>query len=222
VRRPLVLAVVAFSSLIGVIVLAVSLARPVLQGGGRAGGGPSLGDPSRSGPILDKPTPGPSHPSRPGTPSTPPRLPASLAEVVGTFPRGLSALKARLGRHAQLTMVNVNQVSVLFSYRRGRSDRAGVLQWRPERLALEPADPRFAGPFSATQPAFPIGVVRPRVPASLVGRLRRRAPRGEVVAVQLFRLPVSRDLTWQAIVRAGGRYLTYRAASDGSRLRELR
>lgn len=220
-RSGVILAVISFSVLVGVNALVVSLARPVLERGREAGSGPTLADPARTTPILDEPAAPPS-PRRPGVPQTPHRLPGSLAEVVGTFPRGLSALKTRLGARAQVTMITVNQVSVLFSYRQGRTNRAGVLRWRPERLALEPADPSFAGTLSAAQQAFPIGAVRSHIPAALVRRLRGRVPRGEIAAVQLFRLPVSRQLTWQVIVKAGGRYLTYRAAPDGTRLRGLR
>jgi hypothetical protein len=117
----------------------------------------------------------------------------------------------------------VNQISVVFAHRLGRSDRAGVLRWRPELRRLETASPLFAGPGSAAEEAFPIASVRAGAPQRLVARLRRIAPRGHVVHVlRLFRLPVSRRLIWQASVEARGRQLTYRAAPDGSGLALLR
>ena len=224
-RVLLVVAVVA-----GLVIAAVGAAAPLLRAPPPvADDGPRLGSTSRvsTGPASPDPTPARTlgAPSPPATPAraVPAPVPISAVEVIRTFPRALAAVRGRLGRGAQLTDVNVNQISVLFAHRLGRSDRAAVLRWRPERRLLETADPRFAGPGSAAEEAFPIGAVRPRAPARLMGRVRRLAPRGHVVhTVHLFRLPVSRELIWQVSIEAGGRYLTYRARPDGSRLRELR
>jgi hypothetical protein len=205
---------------LGAIALVVYVVKPALEGGtdepgfgpSRTGAGPTA-PPDQS--TSEEPAPAPPKQPRP--------QPTNAAEVIVTFPQALAAVRGRLGPHAQLTSVNVNEISVLFSYRLGRTDRAAVLRWRPETETLETADRAFAGTQPASEQAFPIGAVSAVVPAILIARLRRIAPADHVVhTVHLFRLPVSNGLIWQLTVESGGRYLTYRARPDGGGLRELR
>jgi hypothetical protein len=209
---------------IGLIVLVIAVVAPALRPAPQGQDPGTLGSPSRvsTGPAPPDPIPH-RQPPVPERPAVPPPLPTGAADVIRTFPQALRAVRARLGRSAQLTDLNVNEISVLFSHRLGRSDRAAVLRWRPERHLLELADPRFAGPGSAAEAAFSIAAVRPGAPARLIAQVRRLAPRGHVVhTVHLFRLPVTHALIWQVSVEAGGRHLTYRARPDGSHLFELR
>lgn len=163
-KRLIIVAIVVLSvvpALIGVGVVVVGalerLAEPP-EGGGR-----TLGAPSREQSATPLTS---SRPRRAIAP--PPRtfspLPKSTSEVVATFPAALPALRRRLGPTTQLTSVTVNEVSVLFAYRRGRSSRAGVLRWRPERRALEPANSAFSRVGSASDAAYPMAAVRAGVP----------------------------------------------------------
>jgi hypothetical protein len=204
--------------LVGAGLIAVYVVKPALESHdtGPGFGGSTVGapreEPTSSTPAPTSPAPRPIRPQ-----------PTNAAEVAQSFPQALASLRRRLGPAAQLTSVNLNEISVLFSLRIGRSDRAAVLRWRPETETLEQADRAFAGTLPASEQAFPIGLVRPGAPQALARHLRRMAPRGHVLhTIHLFRLPVTRALIWQLTVEAGGRYLTYRAHPDGSGLSELR
>lgn len=204
--------------LVGAGLIVVYVVKPALES---HDAGPGLRSSTAGAPPEEPTSATPAPPAPPPRPVRP--QPTNAAEVAESFPQALAAVRRRLGAHAQLTSVNLNEISVLFSHRLGRGDRAAVLRWRPETATLEQADRAFAGTQPASEQSFPIGAVRPGVPLSLARRLHRLAPRGHVVhTIHLFRLPVDHRLIWQLTVEADGRYLTYRARPDGTGLAELR
>jgi hypothetical protein len=215
--------ILVLAALIGAVGLAVYVIAPALDGGER-GDEPTLGAPARDRPAT---SPGePPAPSEGPTPApAPPPLaqPTNAAEVIATFPDALRAVRARLGRDAQMTRVIVNEISVLFGYRVGRGERTATLRWRPERESLETAPAGFARTPRVSEDVFPLRSVSATAPGRMLVRLRRLAPPGHVVhTVHLFRLPVTERLIWQLTVEADGRYLTYRARPDGGGLSQLR
>lgn len=209
---------------IGIFVVGVLVVKPALEPD--AQDGPTLGGPVGTAgpePTVTSPPPAKTDGGEPDS-SPPPaaRQPTNAAEVVVTFPQALAALRRRIGVTAELTDLNVNEISVLFSHRTGR-DRVEVLRWRPELGRLETADRAFAGTGDVAEKAFPLGVVTPGMPARLVAAVRRTAPRGHVIhTVHLFRNPVTRALMWQLTVEVDGGYRTYRAAPSGAGFHELR
>jgi hypothetical protein len=137
----------------------------------------------------------------------------------------LGQVSREVGAGAQLTRLTINDVQTQFIVRRGNGIEAQSVRADTGELTREDASVTISGDATIADFAYGLSEVDPGAVDRMLAAARKQsgAPDFTPTVLSLERaIPSSsKRLEWTINAEAGGRYLTYRAAADGSAVRDL-
>lgn len=139
------------------------------------------------------------------------------------FGSALRAVRGEVGSGAELTRLFINGTQTQFIVRRGSGIEAVSVRADSGELVREEATISISGSATIDDFAFPLDGVKPSAIDRMLSAARKQsgAKSFEPTVLTLERqIPFgSRELEWTINAQAGGRYVLYRAAPDGSKVR---